>query len=166
MANLSATVKYLSGRFPGAIFSKESVEDLVTRDKISYECAASMVADIDANSAAGARGVEGTKVSPVNVKDEDLDRMIGKQAVNYYLKDVKINAMLEGIKKDDTMLYTEYVNVEKARERILAEIVQKEEGNFNTLLNEIKTTTGADKALLDKLTDTTCCIDSYADKNL
>ena len=90
--------------------------------------------------------------------------MIGKQAVEYYLKDVKINAMLEAIKKDDTMLYTEFVNLEKARERLLAELSQKSEADFNTLLNELKTTSGVDKALLDKLTDTACCVTDYQNK--
>lgn len=164
MDKLSNTVKFLSNKFPGVIFSKESIEQLVTRDKISYECAANMVADIDAAASAGARSSEGSTVSPINVKSEDLDKMIGKQAVEYYLKDVKINAMLEAIKKDDTMLYTEFVNLEKARERLLAELSQKSEADFNTLLNEIKTTSGVDKALLDKLTDTACCVVDYQNK--
>lgn len=153
MVNLSNAVKALADKFPG-VFSRESVEELVTRDKISYECAANVVAAID--SSAASRSSEGTKVSPIDVGNDDLDAMVGKQAVNYYLKDVKIKAMLESIKKDDTMLYTEYVNMEKARERILAEMVQKYEYDFNTLLNEIKTTTGTDKALLDKLTNVEC----------
>jgi len=164
MVNLSNTVKFLSSKFPGIVFSKEAVEDLVTRDKISYEAAANMVADIDTASAAGARSSEGSKVSPIDVSNDDLEKMIGAQAVKYYLKDVKINAMLEAIKKDDTMFYTEYVNIEKARERLLAELAQKTEADFNTLLNEIKTTTGTDKTLLDKLTDTACCVTEYQEK--
>lgn len=162
--NFSNTVKFLSSKFPGIIFSKESVENLVTRDKISYEAAANMVADIDASSVAGSRSSEGTNTSPVDISGEEIDKMIGAQAVKFYLRDVKIKAMLEAIKKDDTMLYTEYVNIEKARERLLAELAQKSEADFNTLLNEIKTTDGTDKALLDKLTDTACCVTEYQNK--
>ena len=162
--NFSNTVKFLSSKFPGIIFSKESVENLVTRDKISYEAAANMVADIDASSVAGSRSSEGANTSPVDISGEEIDKMIGAQAVKFYLKDVKIKAMLEAIKKDDTMLYTEYVNIEKARERLLAELAQKSEADFNTLLNEIKTTDGTDKALLDKLTDTACSVTEYQNK--
>ena len=161
--NFSDTVKFLSKKFPGIIFSKESVENLVTTDKISYEAAANLVADID-SSADGHRAAEGATVSPINVENEDLNKMVGAQAVAYYLKDVKIHAMLEGIKKDNTMLYTEYVNLEKARERLESEILQHEEGNFNTLLNEIKTTVGTDKTVLDGLINTTNCVNEYQDK--
>ena len=164
MINLSNVVSFLSKKFPGIVFSRESVESFVTQDKISFEAAANLVADIDSANSNGATGVEGAKVSPIDVANDDISKMVGAQAVNYYLKDVKINAMLEGIKKDDTMLYTEYVNLEKARERLLAEIAQKEENNFNTLLNEIKTTTGTDKGILDKLIDTSCCVNEYQDK--
>ena len=59
------------------------------------------------------------------------------------------------------MLYTEFVNLDKARERIAAQIVAKEENNFNMLLNEMKTTTGTNKDILDKLISTNLDVTEY-----
>lgn len=164
MVNLSETAKYLSKQFPGIAFNKEAVESLVTNDKISYEAAANLVADIDTAASHGVQSRSSeSDVSPVDV-DSKLEEMVGKKAVDHWFKDVKLGAMLEAIKKDDTLLYTEFVNNDKARERIMSEIVKKEEGNFNTLLNEIKTTTGTDKTLFDKLIGTSVDVTDYMSK--
>lgn len=163
MVNLSETAKYLSKKFPGIAFNKDAVENLVTNDKISYEAAANLVADIDTAASNGISRSSEASTSPVDV-DGKLEEMVGKKAVDHWFKDVKLGAMIEAIKKDDTLLYTEFVNNDKARERIVSEIVKKEEGNFNTLLNEIKTTTGTDKTLFDKLIGTSVDVTDYMSK--
>lgn len=157
MNNLSTTLKFLSKTFDGQIVTKNELETLVNNDKVSFESAASIVADIE-NAESAAKNDpnrSGESVgTPIDMSG-DLEKMVGVKAVNQYFKDVKFNAMLENIKKDDTMLYTEYVTLEKAMEKIQAEIVQKEEQNFNTLLNEIKGVSEKDKPILEKLTSTT-----------
>ena len=156
MNNLSTTLKFLSKTFDGQIVTKNELETLVNNDKVSFESAASIVADIE-NAESAAKNDpnrSGESVSTPIDMGGDLEKMVGVKAVNQYFKDVKFNAMLENIKKDDTMLYTEYVTLEKAMEKIQAEIVQKEEQNFNTLLNEIKGVSEKDKPILDKLTST------------
>ena len=156
MNNLSTTLKFLSKTFDGQIVTKNELETLVNNDKVSFESAASIVADIE-NAESAAKNDpnrSGESVSTPIDMSGDLEKMVGVKAVNQYFKDVKFNAMLENIKKDDTMLYTEYVTLEKAMEKIQAEIVQKEEPNFNTLLNEIKGVSEKDKPILDKLTST------------
>lgn len=156
MNNLSTTLKFLSKTFDGQIVTKNELETLVNNDKVSFESAASIVADIE-NAESAAKNDpnrSGESVgTPIDMSG-DLEKMVGVKAVNQYFKDVKFNAMLENIKKDDTMLYTEYVTLEKAMEKLHAEIVQKEEQNFNTLLNEIKGVSEKDKPILDKLTST------------
>ena len=156
MNNLSTTLKFLSKTFDGQIVTKNELETLVNNDKVSFESAASIVADIE-NAESAAKNDpnrSGESVgTPIDMSG-DLEKMVGVKAVNQYFKDVKFNAMLENIKKDDTMLYTEYVTLEKAMEKIQAEIIQKEEPNFNTLLNEIKGVSEKDKPILDKLTST------------
>lgn len=156
MNNLSTTLKFLSKTFDGQIVTKNELETLVNNDKVSFESAASIVADIE-NAESAAKNDpnrSGESVgTPIDMSG-DLEKMVGVKAVNQYFKDVKFNAMLENIKKDDTMLYTEYVTLEKAMEKLHAEIVQKEEQNFNTLLNEIKSVSEKDKPILDKLTST------------
>lgn len=147
--NLSNIVDIISAKFPNA-FNKKVVENLVTNDKISFEAAANLVANIDAHSNnVGARSSESQASAVDNLNKDDVN----DKAVNNFFKGVKIGAMVEGVKKDDTMLYTEYVNLTNARERVLSEIVKKEEGNLNQLLNELKTT-GADPAVIDKLLNT------------
>lgn len=156
MNNLSTTLKFLSKTFDGQIVTKNELETLVNNDKVSFESAASIVADIE-NAESAAKNDpnrSGESVSTPIDMSGDLEKMVGVKAVNQYFKDVKFNAMLENIKKDDTMLYTEYVTLEKAMEKLHAEIVQKEEQNFNTLLNEIKSVSEKDKPILDKLTST------------
>lgn len=154
MTNLSTTLKFLSKTFGGRAITKNTLETLVNNDKISFESAASIVADIDnAASDDNARSHESATNTPVDMSG-DLEKMIGTKAIDHYFKDVKLSAMIEGIKKDDTMLYTEYVTLEQAREKLLSEIVRKEEYNFNTMLNEIKNTSEKDNAILEKLTST------------
>lgn len=154
--NLSNLVNFISTKFPNA-FNNKVVENLVTNDKISFEAAANLVATIDENSKdSNARSVESQTSAISNLNANDVT----DKAVDNYFKGVKIGAMVEGIKKDDTMLYTEYVNLTNARERILSEIVKKEENNYNQLLNELKTT-GADSSIIDKLLDTTVDMTDY-----
>ena len=62
--------------------------------------------------------------------------------------------MLQAVKHDDTLLFTEFTNLENALKRVKSEIVAKEENNFNTLLNEIKTTTGDNNSIIDSLIQT------------
>lgn len=154
--NLSNVINFISTKFPGA-FDKNVVENLVTNDKISFEAAANLVANIDAHSGdAQARSTEAQSSAVENLNKDDVT----DKAVDNFFKGVKVGAMIEGVKKDDTMLYTEYVNLTNARERVLSEIVKKEEGNLNQLLNELKTT-GVDSSVIDKLLDTSTDITDY-----
>ena len=67
--------------------------------------------------------------------------------------------MVELVKEDDTLSATEFNNIENARARIKAEIVAKEEHNFNSLLNQLKTTGGTNKDIIDKLLQTQVSLD-------
>ena len=160
--NLSTTLKFLSKTFSGRVVNKNELETLVNNDKISFESAASIVADIENAESADKTNPNLSRESansPIDMNG-DLDKMVGVKAINQYFKDVKFKAMLENIKKDDTMLYTEYVNLEKGLEKLHSEIIQKEEHNFNTLLNEIKTVSEKDNPILDKLVSTSLDISS------
>ena len=154
--NLSNIVNIISTKFPNA-FNKKVVENLVINDKISFESAANLVANIDARHAnEGSRSSESNN-SAVSKLNEDS---VTDKAVDNFFKEVKLSAMVEGVKKDDTLLYTEYLNLTNARERVLSEIVKKEEGNFDQLLNELKTT-GADASVIDKLLNTKVDMTDY-----
>jgi hypothetical protein len=159
MLNFSNAVQFIASKMPGVI-SKESVGSLVQDNKITYDAAANIVASLDASGVSGATSTESTTAG-FDISSSDVDKMVGVKATEHFFKDMKFQAMLDAIKKDDTMLYTEFVNLDKARERIAAQIVAKEENNFNMLLNEMKTTTGTNKDILDKLISTNLDVTEY-----
>ncbi len=152
MSKLSSAVTFLSKIFNG-IFSKESVEELINKDKISFEAAATVLSAMP----------EKLRSAEANVEHVDMDNGqktdIAKKAIQCYFEDVKFKAMLDAIQDDDTLLATEFKNIDNARTRIKAEIVKKYEDNYNTLLNEIKTTGGTNKEILDKLIQTKVSVD-------
>lgn len=155
MVNLSDAVSFLSDKFPGSI-SREAVSALVSENKITFDAAANVMGNLEAHGLDGSRSNE-AKAAIDNY--DDVDELNGVKAATAFYKDVKFKAMLDSCKKDDTMLYTEFMNIEKARERIAAEIVAKEENNFNMLLNQIKDTTGTNKDLFDKLIGVNLSVD-------
>ena len=160
MVNLSDAVSFLSDEFPGSI-SKEAVSALVSENKITFDAAANVMANLETHGFNGSRSNE-AKAAIDNY--DDVDELNGVKAATAFYKDIKFKAMLDSCKKDDTMLYTEFMNIEKARERIMSEIVAREENNFNMLLNQIKDTTGTDKNLFDKLIGVNLTVDSFEDK--
>ena len=154
MNKLSSAVKYLSKNLPN-MFGKASIEELVSKDKISYESASEAITLMSEK----AMSTEAT--TAVKIDNEDKTN-IATKALQQYFENTKFGAMVEAIKEDDTMLYTEYQNIENARARIMAEIVQKEEFNYNTLLNELKTVKNTNTELLDKLIQTKVSVDDIA----
>lgn len=155
MLKLSSCVKFLSNRFSG-IFSQESIKNLVANDSISYEAAAEAMSNITADG--GVVSTESSKVEPVDFTNEQKT-IITKKALQKYFENVKFEAMLDAIKQDDTLLATEYEEANNARTRIMAEIVSKAETNYNTLLNQLITTDGTNKELLEKLVQTKVSVD-------
>ena len=152
MANLSSAVKFLSNKFTG-VFSKESIEELVSKDKISYEAAAEAISAMPDALRSSESAVETVKMT----NDQKTD--IAKKALQKYFEDTKFEAMIDQIKKDDTLLATEFNNLDNALTRVKAEIVQKYEKDYNILLEEIKTTGGTNQEVLDKLIQTKLSVD-------
>lgn len=154
MADLSSTVSFLTKSFSG-VFDKKSIESLVVGDQISYQCAAEAVSAIDLD---GSRGLEAT--SAVNISGQAKED-IQKKANELYLKNVKLDAMINQVKEDDTLLYTEFMNLENLRKEVIGRIVQKEEFNLNQLLNECKTA-GAKAEVIDELVQTKVKVDDLS----
>ena len=152
MAQLSNAVKFLSNRFSG-VFTKKSIEELISKDKISYEAAAEAMSVIPANDKSQESAEEVVSMTT------DQKTIITKKALQNYFEGAKFDAMLNQVKEDDTLLYNEFQNIDNARARIMAEIVKKEEFNYNTLLDEIKTTGGTNQDILDKLIQTKVSVD-------
>ncbi len=151
MKKMSSVVAFLSGAIPG-LFNKKSVEALVLADKISYDAAAEAMSAIDSATISNESG--SAEVNAGEVTKAELSHMHGKDAIEAQYRDIKFEAMLQAVKHDDTLLFTEFTNIDNARKRLAAQIVAKEENNLNTLLNEIKTTTGDDNSILDSLIQT------------
>lgn len=152
MKKMSSVVAFLSGAIPG-LFNKKSVEALVLADKISYDAAAEAMSAID-RAATSSESSSVVENNAGEVTKAELSHMQGKDAIEAQYRDIKFEAMLQAVKHDDTLLFTEFTNLENALKRVKSEIVAKEENNFNTLLNEIKTTTGDNNSIIDSLIQT------------
>ena len=152
MSNLSSAVKFLSNRFTG-VFSRESIEELVSKDKISYEAAAEAISAMPEPLRSSESVVEAVDITA------EQKNIISEKALQKYFENVKFEAMLNQIKEDDTLLATEFTNLDNALTRIKAEIVQKYERDYNTILGEIKTTGGVNTEVVDKLIQTKLSVD-------
>lgn len=151
MKKMSSVVAFLSSAIPG-LFNKKSVEALVLADKISYDAAAEAMSAIDRVTISNESG--SAEVNAGEVTKAEISHMQGKDVIEAQYRDIKFEAMLQAVKHDDTLLFTEFTNIDNARKRLAAQIVAKEENNFNTLLNEIKTTTGDNNSIIDSLIQT------------
>ena len=155
MAKLSTCVRFLTKKFNNFV-SKKAVENLIANDLISYEAAAEAMSILSSNGSMSRES--GSEVETVEMTT-DQKSIITKKALQKYFEDTKFNAMVELVKEDDTLIATEFNNIENARARIKAEIVAKEEHNFNSLLNQLKTTGGTNKDIIDKLLQTQVSLD-------
>ena len=156
MAKLSTCVSFLTKKFNNFV-SKKAGENLIANDLISYEAAAEAMSII-ASDNNGMSKESSNDVETVTMTT-DQKTIITKKALQNYFEDTKFNAMVELVKEDDTLLATEFNNIENARARIKAEIVAKEEHNFNSLLNQLKTTGGTNGEVIDKLLQTQVSLD-------
>ena len=127
MKKMSSVVAFLSSAIPG-LFNKKSVEALVLADKISYDAAAEAMSAID--RAATSSESSSVENNAGEVTKAELSHMQGKDAIEAQYRDIKFEAMLQAVKHDDTLLFTEFTNLENALKRVKSEIVAKEENNF------------------------------------
>ena len=155
MAKLSTCVSFLTKKFNNFV-SKKAVENLIANDLISYEAAAEAMSIIASDN--NGMSKESSNDVETVAMTTDQKTIITKKALQNYFEDTKFNAMVELVKEDDTLLATEF-NIENARARIKAEIVAKEEHNFNTLLNQLKPTGGTNGEVIDKLLQTQVSLD-------
>lgn len=145
----SKTVSYIASKIPQA-FSKESVENMITSNSLSWESANSIIGSIEAYTANMSLENDG----PVHVKTASTPDMgIAEDALKASFASIKFNALLKMIEDDDTLAYDEFCNIDNARNKIMAEIISKHENDLNILLNELKTT-GADASEIDNLINT------------
>jgi hypothetical protein len=141
--NLSSVFTFIGKRYPKAI-SNEAVESLVTANKISFPDAAECAASIETANVT-------TEAAPI-VNEANFKEMEGavNEAVKRDFANAKFEAMLQGIKEDNTLLYKEFADIDNARNNVISEIL-KGETQFNSLLNQLKTTQGVDKNIIDNL---------------
>lgn len=147
----SKVLSYISKCLPG-IISKESVEELISRNELSWEAANSIVSDLDM---AGARSTESSDTKVVHKDIADVKDMgIAEDAFKRHYANVKFEALLNKIQDDDTLMYDEFVNIDNARNKIMSDIIAKHETDLNIMLNQLKTTGGTNASAIDALIQT------------
>jgi hypothetical protein len=149
-------------KFP-TIVSKETIEKLIlndTKNALSYESAMNCVTALDVAREQNEllRSVENTHTidrsdagdyNTNNEKDFTLENSIRRDFSN-----VKFSALVDFAKKDDFFLFTEFVDVDAARNRIASEIVSKYENDFNAFLVSLQAQEGVDKSIITSLLQT------------
>ena len=147
---MSTVVAYLTRKINGCM-SVRSVESLMSHDKISFEATSEALSNIEGN--VGVISCESESAIDTGAIEDNVE---ANPSVDLMFKDVKLGAMLELAKKDNTMLYQEYTRLENLREEVIKQLSDKLEPHLNVLLNEIKSTGAANDEVLDKLIDTDC----------
>lgn len=144
----SSTISFLASKLPGT-FTKESIESLVMNNSITFADAKEALSSIE--SITPDKGAtDSTKVQMV----EEAKMATEKDAMARLFAGIKFQALLKEVQDDDTLAYQEFVNLDNARNKIIADIVAKHEPDFNILLQEIKTTGGTNAEAIDKLITT------------
>lgn len=139
----SNVLSYISKKMPG-VLSRESVEELVSKNELSWEAASAIISDADTF----ARSTEAmTHKDIVDINNTG----IAQDAIKRHFANVKFEALLNKIQDDDTLMYDEFVNIDNARNEIMSKIIAKHENDLNILLNEVKTTSGANAEILETL---------------
>jgi hypothetical protein len=138
--------------------TKKTIEDLVMADKnaLSFECASSCIGELDVAEAQRSQEssipIDKDDASSYNTENEKTFFL--ENATKQHFADVKFKALVDHAKKEDSFLFSEFVEVDAARNRIASEIISKYENEFNSFLVALKTAEGIDKSAIDSLIQT------------
>jgi 6-pyruvoyl-tetrahydropterin synthase len=145
-------------KFP-SIVSKETIEGLVLKEDknaLSFECAFLCMSELD--SSKESRSQEATaSFDTAGANDYETEKekdFTLEEAVRNNFANVKFKALVDHAKKEDTFLYTEFTDIDSARNRIASEIISKYENEFNSFLVALKTAEGVDKSVIESLIQT------------
>jgi hypothetical protein len=161
MMNFNIVLPRLIKEFPG-IVSKKTIEKLVVdcndKNALSYESAAECIAEIDAAQTDKVYSTEGEVPMDQSTKADFQTDNEGKFVLDKtklaHFANVKFGALVDFAKKDDSLLYTEFRNIDAARDRIISEVVSKYEHDFNSFLVSLQATEGSDKSIIETLLKT------------
>jgi hypothetical protein len=142
------------------IISRKGVHALLQLDKnaLSYESASSCMAAIDVAEETGAlsreegNAIDTPEAPDFNSKQVKAFTLEDSEQKNF--ADIKFKALVDIVKKDDMFLFTEFAEVDAARNRIASEIVSKYENDFNSFLTALAGTEGVDKSVVGQLVGT------------
>jgi hypothetical protein len=146
--------------FP-TIVSKKTIESLLLLDKnaLSYDSAASCITELDSakemnktHSSEATQGIDRSDAGDYQTKKED--DFVLANSVRSHFANVKFDSLVDFAKKEDTFLFTEFTEVDAARNRIAAEIVSKYENDFNSFLVSLQAQEGVDKSIVESLLQT------------
>jgi hypothetical protein len=159
MLNLNYILPGLIKRFPHFL-SRETVSKLLLTDKnaLSYEDASACMAELDA--AEQDNKISKESENPIDTKSPSDFSTDGEQdftledTVKSHFANVKFKALVDIAKKEDTFLFTEFSEVEAARNRLASEIVSKYESDFNSFITALEGTEGTNKTVVNQLVQT------------
>jgi hypothetical protein len=160
MTNYNDILPNLVKKFP-AIISKKTVEQLVLSDTnaLSFECASVCIDELEsADTGAAKRSQESTLIdgksapSDYDTKNEHDFTLEEIKRLNF--ANVKFKALVDYARKEDTLLYTEFNEIDSARNRIASDIISKYENDFNSFLVSLRMAEGVDKSVIDSLIQT------------
>lgn len=128
----SAMFAVLARKIP-FLFNANAVKTLAAKNELSIE---------DASEA-------------LNSVDQKMDDRIidahAKMVRQQFYGAVKFEAMLAAAKEDERLLYDEFLRVDNDRDKIIAQINERFNGDFNALLNVVKTSAPAEDVQVSEI---------------
>jgi hypothetical protein len=138
--NNSNIIAFLAKEIPG-LLSKESINDLVSKNDISYDAAMESLNFITADF--------GKEAKDGGVKTDD--DLLAKHAKFGFLSSAKFKAELESSRQDERLLFEEFIRVDAARDALIAKISERQEALINNVLHHLKTVSGVDQGIVDDM---------------
>jgi hypothetical protein len=156
MNTFNDILPFLIKKYP-TIVSKDTIEKLVLADKgaLSFDSASACLSELEVAAANdNVRSKEESNPIGSEFDTQKEKDFVLEEAVRHNYANVKFKALVDYAKKEDSFLYTEFSDIDAARNRIAAEIVSKYESDFNSFLVALKTAEGVDKSIIDSFLQT------------
>lgn len=165
MKNYSKELVILSKEMPESL-SRESIKDLTQQNLVSFEVANESLMAIEAYQDDLEDEEETLSKESFNNKIDDITGLdVSKnttlKGIEKQFKHTKLEMMLENCKETNKNLYDEYVNISEALQNITQEIEKNSEYYINSSLSELKTISGVNFDIIDKIIQTKVSMNDF-----
>lgn len=165
MKNYSKELVILSKEMPESL-SRESIKDLTQQNLVSFEVAnESLMAieayqdDLEDEEETLSKESFSNKIDDITGLDVSKNTVL--KGIEKQFEHTKFEMMLQKCKETDKNLFDEYVNISEALQNIKQQIEKNSEYYINSSLSELRTISGVNFDIIDKLIQTKVSMDDF-----